>query len=32
MAPLRTGFALAITVAIFYALCTVAWLVAPGPR
>ena len=29
--PLRTGVALAATVALFYALCTVAWLVAPGP-
>ena len=31
MSPLRTGFTLAITVAVFYALCTVAWVVAPGP-
>lgn len=28
---LRTGMALAVTVALFYALCTLAWLVAPGP-
>ncbi|NUO72556.1 MAG: hypothetical protein HOQ10_07555 [Frateuria sp.] len=26
--PLRTGVALALTVALFYAACTVAWLVA----
>ena len=26
---LRTGVALAVTVAVFYALCTAAWLVAP---
>ena len=29
--PLRTGLALAITVAAFYALCTLAWLSAQGP-
>ncbi|MCW5658798.1 MAG: hypothetical protein KIT60_13925 [Burkholderiaceae bacterium] len=29
--PLRTGIALAVTVALFYSLCTLAWLVAPGP-
>jgi hypothetical protein len=29
--PLRTGAALAVTVAVFYALCTLAWLAAPGP-
>lgn len=29
--PLRTGVALAVTVAVFYALCTLAWLAAPGP-
>jgi len=29
--PLRTGIALAVTVAVFYALCTLAWLAAPGP-
>jgi len=28
---LSTGIALAVTVAVFYALCTVVWLVAPGP-
>jgi len=28
---LRTGIAFAITVAVFYALCTVAWAMAPGP-
>jgi hypothetical protein len=28
---LRTGLALAITVAVFYALCTLAWLAVPGP-
>jgi hypothetical protein len=28
---LATGIALAITVALFYALCTLVWLVAPGP-
>jgi hypothetical protein len=31
MNPLRTGIALAITIAVFYALCTVAWELAPGP-
>lgn len=31
MTPLRTGFALAITVGLFYALCALAWTVAPGP-
>lgn len=30
-AALRTGVALAATVAVFYALCTLAWLAAPGP-
>ena len=29
--PLRTGIALAITVGLFYALCTVVWTLAPGP-
>jgi hypothetical protein len=29
MSPLRTGLALAITVGGFYALCTVAWVLAP---
>ena len=28
---LQTGVALAVTVALFYALCTLVWLVAPGP-
>ena len=31
MAPLRTGTALAITVAVFYALCALVWAAAPGP-
>ena len=31
MTPLRTGFALAITVALFYALCALVWVLAPGP-
>ena len=30
MSPLRTGLALAITVGGFYALCTVAWVLAPA--
>lgn len=30
MSPLRTGLALAITVGGFYALCTVAWTLAPA--
>ena len=30
MTPFRTGLALAITVGTFYALCTVAWVVAPA--
>ena len=29
--PLRTGLALAITVGLFYALCTLVWALAPGP-
>lgn len=29
-APLRTGIALAVTVAVLYTLCTLAWLAAPG--
>ena len=29
--PLRTGVALAVTVAVFYTFCTLAWLAAPGP-
>ena len=28
---LRTGLAFAFTVALFYALCTLVWLAAPGP-
>ena len=31
MTPLRTGIALAATVGLFYALCTLIWLLAPGP-
>ena len=31
MAPLRTGIALAIAVGVFYALCALAWALAPGP-
>ncbi len=31
MAPLRTGLTLAITVGLFYALCTLVWVFAPGP-
>jgi hypothetical protein len=31
MVALRTGITLAITVALFYALCTVFWVLAPGP-
>jgi len=31
VAPLRTGIALAITVGLFYALCTLVWVLAPGP-
>ena len=29
--PLATGLALAITVAVFYALCALVWALAPGP-
>lgn len=29
--PLGTGIALAVTVAVFYAACTLVWLAAPGP-
>jgi hypothetical protein len=29
MKPLRTGTTLAITVALFYSLCTLAWVLAP---
>jgi len=31
MNPLRTGIALAVTVGLFYVLCTLTWAVAPGP-
>lgn len=31
MTPLRTGIALAITSGLFYTLCTLVWVVAPGP-
>ncbi len=31
MAPLRTGTALAVTVAVFYGLCALVWVAAPGP-
>ena len=30
-ASLRTGVALAVTVAVFYVLCTLVWLAVPGP-
>ena len=30
MNHLRSGLALAITVGLFYALCTLAWILAPG--
>jgi len=30
-AALRMGVAVASTVAVFYALCTLVWFVAPGP-
>ena len=29
--PVRAGIALAITVGLFYALCTLVWVLAPGP-
>lgn len=29
--PLLTGIAFSVTVAVFYALCTLVWLAAPGP-
>ena len=29
--PFGTGLALAITVAVFYALCALVWALAPGP-
>lgn len=31
MDHLRTGLALAITVGLFYALCTLVWVLAPEP-
>ena len=31
LAPMRTGTALAITVALVYALCALVWAAAPGP-
>lgn len=31
MTPIRTGLALALTVGVFYALCTLVWALAPGP-
>ena len=31
MPPLRIGITLAITVGVFYALCTLVWALAPGP-
>ena len=31
MSPLRTGLTLAITLGLFYALCTLVWVLAPGP-
>jgi len=30
MPPWRTGLTLAVTVVVFYLLCTLAWWVAPG--
>ena len=30
-ASLRTGVAFSVTVAVFYAACTLVWLAAPGP-
>ena len=29
MTPFRTGLALAITVGLFYSMCTLAWVLAP---
>ena len=29
--PFRTGIALAVTVGVFYGLCTLLWVLAPGP-
>lgn len=31
MTPLRIGIALAITTGVFYALCALVWVLAPGP-
>lgn len=31
MASIRTGIAFAITVGVFYAMCTLVWVLAPGP-
>lgn len=31
ISPIRTGIAFAITVGAFYALCTLVWVLAPGP-
>ena len=31
MSPVRTATAFAVTVSLFYALCALVWLVAPGP-
>ena len=31
MSPLRTGIAFGITVGVFYSLCALAWVLAPGP-
>ena len=31
MSPIRTGGTFAITVGLFYALCTLVWAIAPGP-
>jgi hypothetical protein len=30
-AAVRTGIAFSVTVAVFYALCALVWLAAPGP-
>lgn len=30
-AALRTGLALAVTVGVFYTLCALVWVLAPGP-
>ena len=29
--PFRTGIALAVSVGVFYGLCTLLWVLAPGP-